>query len=101
MRKPLMSQKSKSEFKLITLEELESVIGIHIYMGIKRLNAKRNHCSVDEWLGSPVVRKTILRDRFLFIDGCLRFYKRESNIADPLHKVNRLVNTIPEIALNM
>ena len=63
-----------------TNDELVALLGIHILMGVNRLPAVKDYCSVKEKLGNPPMQKAMTRTRFWEILKNIHFADNVQNL---------------------
>ena len=86
----------------ITLEELEKLIGIQIYMCYNTLPVERDHWSTNELKGTQLIKDTMGRDKYLKVKYNLRFYdKDQCQDTDRVFKIRPLIDRISEVARSM
>ena len=94
--------KNMQLFKPITVGEFEKFIGIQIFMSYNSFPEEKDHWSTDPYKGTPMIKRTMSRDRYLFIKNNLCFYDRHlRNESDELFKIRKLFDRVPLIAKSM
>ena len=71
-------------------------------MSFNSFSEEKDHSSTDPFKGTPMIEKTMSRDRYLFIKNSLCFYdRRVQNESDEIFKIRKLFDRIPLIAKSM
>ena len=89
----------KSDFRELSMNELNTFIGIQGMMGIKKLSEEKKHWSKkDKLFESTPIKEAMSRDRYLETKSAFRFYSPSSTATDKLKKVRLLVNQLPIVS---